>query len=338
MSPSSLLLLLALPARAAFYPVEQVPVRPEGGILEKASAAVQRISLYGGNCSGSLLSPDGYVLTAFHCVEKCLQGTWDAPNDGAETVQTERFKLVRSRKRRPDYLCPRGEPLGIIHDNANQPRVVWTGRGYETFKDSELKGLPEEVVENLRELVDDYAILKYELRTPAPCLRLAQAPPKPGETLWALGYPAWTDRPDGHNSAGPHRQHASFGPVRASLREDPYLQGLLTSEEEWRKEERVFGDGNAVLAGIDVHYGNSGGPLLDSRGEVAAVLYSSVHGSGSVDYKSSALGIPAWRILRDVREGLGEEAASRVFDCPRERLSLKLPPAAAAAPRFDGSR
>lgn len=316
------------PVRAAFYTLGDLPVRPSAGVIERASSATHRITMEtGSNCSGVVLSPDGYVLTALHCMDLCLE---QAGVSSRRRRTHELYSLYEIGEQAPkDLVCPRfGASYWLSEHDAVSPRVVWLGRGTETFDDARVEELPAEVISEIKGLIGDYAILKYDLPGPAACLPPARETPRPGETLWALGYPDWTKRDSGHNSAGVHQQHISFGARRGSIREDAYLRTIFSSEAPWRLEESIFDQPHVLIADLDVYGGSSGGPVINDKGEIVAVVYSSIHASATEELHASALGISLASVVAEVRRGLGETKAAEIFNCPAADRPVALRPEA----------
>ena len=144
-------------ADVGYYSPGQLPSgHVPKGLSEAANASV-KIQIYQlltsvGQCSGSVISNTGYVLTAFHCVMDCLISAGKA----AETAKDPRYSWVAALDRTPGTVC---SSLSIPELAGENARVVATGRGYSAFDDTSIQNIPADDFQKIKNFQDDWAIL-----------------------------------------------------------------------------------------------------------------------------------------------------------------------------------
>lgn len=159
-------------------------------------------------------------------------------------------------------------------------------------------------------------------------------------------------RLDGCDSSG-YKKHVSPGTVRASIRQDPYLRGLIRDEGRWSRLEYVYAGPDLLLSDIDLMDGSSGGPLVDSSGRLAGLTWGSIARSADEELHATAPGLRIETLRRETEAALGKDEARKVFSCPgappsgagpSSGISARLGPLLRAAaladpsPAFDGRR
>lgn len=269
----------------------------------------------GDHCSAVSVSRDGYVLTNLHCLKNCLA---DAGKP-LEEITGEHYSIQKPRKQ---------NPKGVVCDNLawddsdGNPhlggRVVWLGRGSQTFSDADVDLIPEDAFRDVVAHQDDFAILKFDMPAQTTCVPLSAAPPRAGGTVWTLGYPNFSSRGDGYDSSG-YKKHISFGTVTTNIRSDAYLAGLIKTETQWRRLESAYGQPHVLLSLVDSMHGSSGSMIINEEGELIAIHYSATSPSADrmkTDLGANGLAIRADHIHAELSAGLGEAAARRIFDCP----------------------
>jgi hypothetical protein len=217
------------------------------------------------NCGGAIISDEGHILTAAHCVRNCSHHSFVKAQDfrdaktGASTPQTVP---------RQCFLIMNGE------------RMV---------ADVLLSGCEESDTQNRRKdsscsKMGDVAILKplfQPLRFPG-CLPLAKQV-KDHEPLLAVGQPLKSLRGT-HDSPG-HELVVSFGsaiPARGTcyLRltqpsshpsGSPGTKLPLVLEKYQGDILRFLSENTLVQTTVDLLPGNSGGPLINAKGEIVGV-------------------------------------------------------------------
>lgn len=334
----TLALFAAVPASAGFqkasiYLPENLPAKPAG--FERAYAAAIGLSIpnEGRICTGTPVSSDGYLLTNLHCVLHCLEDKGWFKDGRATLEQGENHKIVRiaEKARKPkDTVCE-----NLVWDEgsvyAANGRVVLLGSAKTNFSEEKVGELPETVVEAVYANMDDFALLKYELPAPAACIPAAPTSPAAGAEVWGIGYPNFTMRYDGFDSTG-YKKHIAYGRVRGSIREDPYLQGLVAGDIPWRRLDRVYSQPDLLMSDLDTMGGNSGGPLLDASGRLVGLTWGIVASSSEKHLKATALGLRIEALRRDVSAGLGEARMKQVFSCAPEAAPQASARAALSVP------
>lgn len=329
---AAVFLLLSGAAHARFYIRENLPAKPRD--FERAYAAAARLdemNSSGDHCSAAAVSRDGYVLTNLHCLKNCLA---DAGMPLAE-INEEHYTIQKSRKRNPTgVICGNLTWDDGSGDAATNGRIVWLGRGSQTFSDEHAAAIPEAAFREVAAHHEDFAVLKFERTRPASCVPLASAPPRAGDTVWNIGFPNFTMRYDGFDSTG-FKKHVSFGPIATGIRNDAYLTRLIKTDDQWRRLESAYGQPHILLSAVDSMRGSSGSMIVDAEGELLAIHYSATSPSAErmkADLGANGLSILVSHIRKDLRDGLGEEAARRIFHCPaaaapptRKAVLLELP-------------
>lgn len=314
-----LALLLPAAAQARFYTLENLPAKPRN--FDQAYAAALRLEVVNGagdHCSAVSVSPDGYVLTNLHCVKQCLvENGFD--KKGFEEIKDENYTILKTKIQAPKNLVCEDlswdDAGGNPHING---RIVWLGRGNNTFLDPSVEQLPEAVFSDILAHGDDFAVLKFDdVKEPVACVPAASAPPQAGETVWNIGYPNFTMRYDGFDSTG-YKKHISFGPVTGNLRTDKYLSTVITTEGQWRREEAAYDEARVLRSITDSMNGSSGSMTINEAGEVLAIHYSATSPSAlrmEKDIEANALALRVDVIRAELIAGLGETAAAGIFSC-----------------------
>lgn len=308
----------------AFYKPANLPLTPKN--YERAVQASVRIGAAGETCSAALISKDGYVATAIHCIEKCIKPVWGYnPAINVEWPSLKNvFDGVRvleqmpARLQCPDYITSN---FYIWDHHLNNARLVWMGRGYITNDEKELVRLSPTAFAPLKDLSEDLAILKYDFESEPrdlPCVPVVDKAPAAGAPVWALGYPV---RGPGYDYNG-YKEYASLGRVRASIDEDPILRGYAREIAPkdvgvfWDYQRALWQKDGVLLTTLQAAHGNSGGMIVDENGSLAAILFSIIK-SGASYNGSTVLGVSLPAARENIRRALGDDKAAEIFNCPR---------------------
>lgn len=307
-------------ATSGFHRPGDLPVRPEK--LDRAVAASVRV----GDCSGVVLSPEGYVATNLHCVDQCLQPTYDfqpeiAIERGAKAGSYRYLKIleqVPSRLNCPAHVL---NQFTIHEFGLSRPEVVWLGRGRHSMEETTITRWSEDEYANLTDLTEDIAILKYSKADgrDIPCLPLSAQQPAAGATIWTIGFPSAAAR-DFPSTA--HEEFVSLGQMRSSVREDPilrqYAETLPTTELGlyWKRLAGTWERPHLSLTSVDAVHGNSGGMMIDAQGKLFAFLFSSTKSSNDTYTDATVVGVKAHHVRDELARFLGENQAAEVFGCP----------------------
>lgn len=204
--------------------------------LTTTTAAVKMKFHNGATCSGSFVSDQGHILTASHCAEVCLAD----PHRTGER-QNMKCEIEVNGKKVPVRIVTMSPCLA-----EDRMKAFDAGRD-----DCQNEG-------------DIAILLPDEPPTEFSCLAMAAAPPAEGEAVYALGYPGKTTRADG-NSNGT-RMYMSYGNVRKS----DTCKKDTTGADVAIKSPAIY-QKRMIQTTVDIAPGSSGGPLINSNGEVVGV-------------------------------------------------------------------
>ena len=312
----ALLLLLSATSHARFYTRENLPRKPLN--FERAYAAALRLDEMnsgGDHCSAVSVSRDGHVLTNLHCLKNCLADAGKA----LQEITGQHYTIQKPRQQNPKGVVCDNIAWDDSDGNAHVGgRVVWLGRGSQTFSDADVDAIAEDAFRDVVAHQDDFAILKFDMPAQTACVPFSAAPPRAGGTVWTLGYPNFSSRGDGYDSTG-YKKHISFGTVTADIRTDAYLSGLITTEAQWRRLESAYGQPHILLSKVDSMHGSSGSMLINEEGELVSIHYSATSPSADrmkTDLGANALSIRVDHVRAELKAGLGEAAMRSIFDCP----------------------
>lgn len=312
----ALCLLLSTAAHARFYTRENLPKRPRN--FDRAYAAALRLEEMNSgedHCSAVSVSRDGYVLTNLHCLKNCLT---DAGKP-LEEITGEHYSIQKPRKQNPKGVVCGNLAWDDSEGNAHAGgRIVWLGRGSQTFSDEDVEAIPEASFRDVVAHHDDFAVLKFDLPGQTACVPASAAPPHAGGTVWSLGYPNFSSRGDGYDSSG-YKKHISFGTITTDIRTDAYLSAKIKTDSQWRRLESAYGQPHILLSIVDSMHGSSGSMIVNEEGELLAIHYSATSPSAErmkADLGANGLSVRVDHIRAELKAGLGDEAARKIFDCP----------------------
>jgi len=140
-------------------------------------------------CTGFVASPDGYIVTAGHCVDsRTMMGGKDVLIRTALDDWLSKNLITQAEAER---LLAEEDQWGVEAKQRGAPpdRTVTV---YQTVAASSLtgqKGMLANVVEYRQLFQGDVALLKVETSTPMPTLALAPSAPEIGSSVIAIGYP-----------------------------------------------------------------------------------------------------------------------------------------------------
>lgn len=277
-------LLLMTVSFAKFYLPGDLPSKPSH--LDNAIKATTYLKSYRTNdkCSGFFVSEEGHYVTALHCIEDCLRrkylftnsdssNPWDHPGP---VEQSEFHKIFNTKTLDPKspVVCD-GLSLTIPEgwEMYGNPELLMVGRGWATVKTKDIDQLTAAQFQNLKNGIDDFAVLKFKTQRPMECLKVSKKI-HPTSPTWTLAFPTDTHRQEGFNSDGRSR-YSSEGTVRSSLQEDDYVQSLEMTDLDWQRQLELTGDSKYLLMTNDVVSQMSGGAVIDDEGEAVAIIYSS---------------------------------------------------------------
>ena len=312
-------LLPAISTYAAFLKFDQYPGPIPASHLN-AWNSTARISFQGGNsCSSTVVSADGYIVTNLHCVIDCIANSDENPQDIFTHVKpVGGFYQYRIMKRRSfqNFKC-RNYFIFDKPELANtELELVWTGKGFGYFADERIEQIPENDYRALIESNSDVAILKANgLKSPVSCVPASKHAVLPNEDIVTIGYPDTTMRPDEFNSDG-IQSYWSFGKVRRTIEEDPFLKAILTLPSQWFRMRAIFDRPEVILSDVDAYHGSSGSLVINQNGEWIGTLNGGIKVSERTREYASTLIVSSESIRSEVRSDLGPIMADQIFNCP----------------------
>lgn len=222
------------------------------------------------DCSGVIVSDEGHLLTASHCLDICRFN-----EDGTPTGKNR--CLIKVNDRAIGFTVLRGNTCTI-----QQRQKAEIAKKYR-------KSLDEFPNNCLDGDLNDFALLKPTLLGDLgefSCLEIAPQKPRVGEDVFAMGYPNQTfraqhERPNAKDAPG-GKLAISTGKVVSSntcdqrwVAQDGFNRFIFGSREMPEKKEiqEIVKSlwGHSIQTTVDIFQGSSGGPLVNSQGQVAGV-------------------------------------------------------------------
>lgn len=234
-------------------------------------AAVLRIET-GTQCSGTLISRRGHVLTAAHCVPHLLRQ--------ARRGRVGPFEVLEHEGAAASYpAVPAGHAGGTVLT------LVAAGKGASraVSRPVMLSSLARDEAGLSRlaaVMTGDWAILKLEGYVPPACAEPTVSSPAPGAALCAVGYAGGGARGETCGSATTDFQARWFEPYKGGEEDKAATESLY---------RRSLAAGTITIEKTTgVAHGMSGGGLFDAQGRLAGVVTR-----GAIGTTGSAVGIPA---------------------------------------------
>jgi hypothetical protein len=230
--------------------------------------AVHKIETQNGTCSATTISSEGHILTARHCLVKCLilsgalQRKSEEGYDYFELSQ-EALKTARCDIKVDD------KPV-TVQIEATSPGLIFSfdEKGFQFVSPVKYKELVAKGYTN----DGDFAIVKpVGLTEPTPCVGLSERRVQPGDVQQTLGYPSETARPDGHNSNGVDLYY-SQGTVISSIFENSCVKSFQPTPYQINNMEKDFNTPTGFMTTLDAIYGSSGTGVADADNHIAGIL------------------------------------------------------------------
>jgi hypothetical protein len=255
-------LLFALTAFAAdlrFTPYAEIEA--DAG-LQAYRSAVHLFESQKSRCTATEVSSAGHLLTARHCLQKCLitSGVFQLRRElGVDYFVLNREKLGRA-------TCPvsiDGVEENVVVEATSPGLVVYMDQaGLRSMNPALFKKMYDEGYTEL----GDFAIV----RRPVPggaCVPLSLE--RPVGAVSSLGYPSDTSRPDGFNSDG-SQLYYTRGEVLGSVRENACFGELSALQQE--RAVKDYDHPGAFMSTLDAIHGSSGSSVLNEKREVVGVF------------------------------------------------------------------
>jgi len=300
---------------AGYYQAEQLPKAHIPLELTRGLGATVRLSEdLDPHCTGALISTDGYVLTAGHCLSSCLLASGDATELSDSDLH---YKIIRFDHQRPNVTCPR---IRILELQSSAPRVVYVGRGFSEFDDERLLDFPDPILKQMISLQDDFAILKFDFpNNPPPCIPMGKSlKMHSGDPIWTIGFPSPTQRSNQRGSDGISK-YISFGMIYPDLSKNQYYREAHFNPALLARAQSFYSNGNQILSNLDTVGGNSGSPVLNQNGELIGVTAAGAIGDpqevASRYFDGTSVSVSLDSIRQELSQNLGKEQTSQLFRC-----------------------
>lgn len=264
------------------------------------------------DCSGVIVSDEGHLLTASHCLDICRFN-----EDGTPTGKNR--CLLKVNERPIGFTVLRGNTCNIQQRQKAEVAKKY-GKSLADFPANCLDGD-----------LNDFALLKPTALNDLgdfSCLEIGPQKPRLSEEVFAMGFPNQTfrtqhERPNAKDAPG-GKLAISFGKVVSSntceqrwVAQDGFNRFIFGEREVPEKKEiqeivkQLWG--HSIQTTVDINQGSSGGPLVNSLGQVVGV----------------ASVMDAW-VHNEKRECRGATFFQPVASLTRDRLSCKRRKSASA--------
>jgi hypothetical protein len=268
-----------------------------------------------GQCTATVISPDGYILTALHCLDLCLEiQTVDWP-------EASHMQLIKTDQNRNLH---RSCDVTLNGGHTHRAEVIALGRGHIRNYDARvgLKRNGAKFLSWINEgygLSSDYVILKLSGESDMACAKISSKGLHSGDSVWTETYPAPIRRIDG--SVSPRGEMLYSNGSITSLGHPGACKGKVGSAENF--SSLGIWSGNLFIGP-----GSSGSPLFNSGGELAGMITdkTSLSNSAGCQPVSSgstngiydgglANGILLQKIIQNIRNDFGAEVVKQAFNC-----------------------
>lgn len=284
-----------------FWP-DNLDKKPEG--IKNAYDASVAFPVGFSNCSSSYISPDGYLLTAFHCVigGMGLDSYRQELADGAEV-----------------YIVPQKAVVGKKYPTlfGFSATVIAVGHGFGQFDERKINTYDPSVLKKVQDVIGtDWAILKVDKVSNHACLKTAAQTPAENEYSWVIGYPGFTRRKIGEATDN-WKKLVSYGKVAYSAEQSGYYKTLQESNRRisldfWRV---LIDRGEYIVTDSDVQGGNSGSPVINDQSELIGLLVQGLIPDQTISYENYNIYTSGVIQLSFIRKSLGEEKFRKYFTC-----------------------
>ncbi len=229
--------------------------------------------------TGFFVSPDGYIITNGHVVNE-----FESDLEEKLPLLLELVNVFAEAYYKTFNEPPSNELLNALFREAvaaylaNRLRIqdysvdVYVGVGkVATGIGNIRKFYPARIVEATPFEKEDLALIKIEVQH-APSLKISSDQVKVGETVWVLGYP------------GAVTFHELLS--TSTMMVPTITKGMVSGYREKTTGITV------LQSDVNVNHGNSGGPMVNSKGEVVAVV-----SFGSIDPTGSGREVPGFNFF-----------------------------------------
>lgn len=262
------------------------------------------------SCSGTVVSPDGYILTALHCVLTCnIASSFKVPVNLPSGLVYEGAGYIPDLSKNCNF-----KDLGLADV------IAW---GTNRFIDSnEILQIGRSNLDDAKKLIQegytapagrgDFAILKLKERKNMACAKTTRRSPKSGEKVWSYSFPK-IDRPELKSKDG--EAYFSDGIVTSSVLESSRLKKLPANDPSLKFYSSFFDDSNIFWSNMDSEGGMSGAAVFSEDDRVLGIYVSSLKPRN--EYAEGVTkGITILSIIENLEGQLGPEKVNQIFNCP----------------------
>ncbi len=320
----ALLTLISLPSQAKFYPTDTQEISIPSGVQTAINASIKYSFEYdnhSAHCSATVISPEGIILTARHCIDSCLK-------------EKRRIKNIS--------IGPNSRDEYLVYDHApgdQCPILLPTGENTAIYASAEVLALGQaeipnplavrfDVPEKYFTLLDhgiaflsgDFAILRVPELKGSVCAPVSEKEIKPGTKIWTASYPGKSTRLD-HNSDGINK-FVSYGEAKESTLtgENPTVLEIVEAAKEHPELLDIFRDSfdlpHLIISDVDFIGGSSGSGLFDEEGNLVG-LNSSGSSTPSKYYKDTSISLRLSWIRAVLEANYPDLKFSKLFNCER---------------------
>lgn len=297
-----LFLFHSLHAEEGFFFPDDLEIAPD--TIEVAYTATIAFPSGWSNCSAAYISPDGYLLTAYHCFFKAVN------LDDAFSQNLARGVTVVD--------IPLEEVVGMRYEVDNfSSTVVAAGYGDSIFDERLIHTYEPSVLATIADLTStDWMILKVDDVQNHSCIIAATKSPNEGDYTWTIGYPGVTKREVGEETDNLTKL-VSFGRVAYSADETEAYKTLNPLNRRlvldfWRN---LIDRGEYFITDSDSKGGNSGSPVINHESELVGILVDGLLPSPGLAYKKYLTYTSGVIDLRTIYESLGIDDFNTFFSC-----------------------
>lgn len=295
---------------ADFFRPNEVPTSLKPSGFNQGRAAALMIATSERGCSATIISRDGHIATALHCIRSCMSFNKVSSLKGFKAVAPDMRAVQGGKANCRLEISQEGRSLGNV-----KAQIVAVGAGY----------VEETKIDDLRKAVDrkpetkqafsslmsagvgipgDYAILKVPNLANRTCVRVASEPLR-GTRIWNIAYPAQTSRAGGRGTPGNIAVFSSGAVTRGSIN---HASELVTDGRD--AAARLTARPGIVISSVDSNEGSSGSALLNEAGDIVAILNSMGKDAGAPRYS-----VTLERVRAEVSSRFGSNVAAAAFNC-----------------------
>ena len=215
-------------------------------------------------CTVEAITPDGYALTALHCLRDCLVQSGQAETASNAYIGLQDLLVVKNPQS-PGAVCDQA----IAALGTRNVSVIATGTGLSSYDSSLMftfNGLANELKSiGLESRATDFALIKIPVTKPVACVPLSAQKLSHAQSITAIGYPMPLDP-----KTAPSLTLAQ-GSVYGSAAESRYYQARDSAREKaWA--DRLYSADGVIYSNANTALGFSGGPIVAADGSLVGVI------------------------------------------------------------------